>query len=127
MVEVVEHEHERLLAPLERVGQLDERGGGDVVERERDRGHEPIGVVVGLVDGEPRDRPRILLEPVLEQRRLAVPRGRDEQRERHVGRLREAAQQPLAPHVPSRTRGRWRRRSVDPSSSANSRADPSVI
>ena len=50
VVEVVEHEHERLLAQLERVGQLDERGGRDVVERVRDRGHEPIGVVVGLVD-----------------------------------------------------------------------------
>ena len=98
VVEVVEHEHERLLALLERVGQLDERGGRHVVERVRDRGHEPIGVVVGLVDGEPRDRPRILLEPVLEQRGLPVPRGRDEQRERHVGRLRQAAQQPLAPH-----------------------------
>ena len=98
VVEVVEHEHERLLAQLERVGQLDERGGLEVVERARDRGHEPIRVVVELVDGEPRDRPRILLEPVLEQRRLPVPRGRDEQRERHVGRLREAAEQPLAPH-----------------------------
>ena len=97
VMQVVEHEHERLLAQLERVGQLGERGG-DVVERVRDRGHEPIRVVVQLVDGQPRDGSRVLLEPVLEQRRLPVPRGRDEQRERHVGRLREAAEQPLAPH-----------------------------
>ena len=98
VVEVVEHEHERLLAQLERVGQLDERGGATSSSACAIAATSRSRVVVRLVDGEPRDRPRVLLEPVLEQRRLPVPRGRDEQRERHVGRLREAAEQPLASH-----------------------------
>ena len=97
-----------------------------VVERERDRGHEPIWIVVVLVDGEPGDGPRILLEPVLEQRGLAVPRGRDEQRERHMGGLREAAQQPLAPQR-ALADARAAVPALDPSTSANSNADPSVI
>ena len=97
VVEVVEHEHERLFAPLDDGGQLDERGGGhEVVECERDRSHKPLAIVVRLVNGEPGDGAPLLAEPVLDQRGLAVARGRDEQRQRHMAGLREAAQEPLA-------------------------------
>ena len=41
-------------------------------------GDQPLGIVVGRVDREPRHRPRVGLQPVHEQRRLAVARGGDE-------------------------------------------------
>ena len=127
MVHVVEREHERLLPALDRVGHRGERQVGGLAQGERERGREPFGVVVPSVDGQPRERPRIGLQPVHEQRRLAVARGRDDKGDRHVRGLAEAAQQPLtAQGPPAQTRARggdaW-----DASGSAGQSVDVSVI
>ncbi len=55
-------------APVERL---------DGVQRRRDIAEEHDGVVVGLVEGDPGERPGVFGSPLREERRLAVPRGCD--------------------------------------------------
>ena len=100
-VQIVEHQHQRALergqrAPdardalrpgrsaraRQRVEHLG-RDRLDAVDRGRDVAQEHHGVVVSAVERDPRERTRIGLGPLREQRRLAVPGGRDHGRERH--------------------------------------------
>ena len=98
VVHVVEGDDQRLVPPFDGVGQRSERQVPGLAQRDRDRGDELIRVVVGAVDRQPHHRPRIGLQPVHEKRGLAVARGRDDEGDRHVCGLAEAAQQPLAAH-----------------------------
>ena len=77
----------------------------DAVDRGRDVAQEHDRVVVSPVERDPRERTRISLGPLRQQRRLAVPGGRDHGRERQGRRA-----QP-ADHVHLRhgaRPGRWR-------------------
>jgi hypothetical protein len=119
-VDVVQHEHEGLFRAPQRLGEsLDVASaiagdpqmpaapaGADArVERPRDRGAETPRLVVSIADGHPRDGARVPGQPVDEQHRLAVPGRRDQQRDRHIGGLREAAQEPLASQRAAAQRG----------------------
>ena len=103
-MEVVEHEHQRPLersqgvpdardplrpARASRPGKRLEDIGRqrlDPVQRSRDVAQEHHGVVVGGVERDPRERTRIGLGPVGQQRRLAVPGGRDHGHDRRARR-----------------------------------------
>jgi hypothetical protein len=54
----------------------------DAMNRARDVPQEHDGVVVSAVERDPREQTPISLRPPGEQRRLAIPRGRDHGRER---------------------------------------------
>ena len=99
-VQVVEHQHQRVLGAASalprrgtRVDQIDAARAGQrvehlgrerlhAVERGRDVPQEQHGVVVPAVERDPRERTRIRFGPPRQQGRLAVPGGRDHGRER---------------------------------------------
>ena len=103
-VQIVEHQHQRALERSQRAPDTRDalRPGGsprarqrvehlgrerfDAVNRGRDVAQEHHGVVVSAVERDPRERTRIGLGPPRQQRRLAVPGGRDHGHERHARR-----------------------------------------
>ena len=105
-VRVVEHEHERRCAVVSD-GRIDCRG---------DRGQEPDPLVAGRVGGHPRERARVVLGPLAQQRGLAVARrgGDDDDGRPVLGR--EEIEQARAAHQRPGRRARGapeaRRRSV---------------
>ena len=124
LVQVVEHQHDRLAERLERV---DERGDGEVdvlgrVERERahrrgraraaerleDRAPEAPAVGVRGLEGEPRERPvaRALRRPRAEHRALARAGAGGDQRQRPTEALLERRAQARAVDPAGRGAGR---------------------
>ena len=103
---VVEHQHERAVDPLEHPGHVRQRGAGivagnapdvaEVLERTGELPEHELRVVVGVVGQDPAHRPAVRLEPVRQQRRLAVARRGHEQHERDVTGLGEPAHEPVA-------------------------------
>ncbi len=118
-VQIVEHQHQRALERSQRAPDARDalRPGGspgpgqrvehlgrerlDAVNRRRDVAQEHHGVVVSPVERDPRERTRVGLGPPREQRRLAVPGGRDHGHERR-GRARTAVRsRPPSPPCPA--------------------------
>ena len=131
VVQVVEHEHERVRALLDRVRQLVEasdRARRARRARARSRSISAIRVVVRLVDREPRHRPRVVLEPV---RRAASscrsPRGRRSASSGTCVVWARRRSSRSRRKVPRRRRGWRRRRCAEHSNSAGSIVATSVI
>jgi hypothetical protein len=104
---------ERLVA-AQRVGAVEDE---DEFVPARDRslaasshgGEQGAGVVVRGTERDPRERPRILLRPVQQRRRLAVAGRRGEQDEGDVAGLAQGAHEPRARHQAGTERGAaWR-------------------
>ena len=78
----------------------------DVIQKRGDRAEQQRGVVVALVERQPRRRPAVFVGPVREDRRLAVARGRNQQEHRCIagaGQLRDqsvTANQPRPRRAP---------------------------
>lgn len=102
--DVVDHQHERRAHRREQPAQPREQGGGHVgllrergqharvglghpLQRQDQVGDEHPGVVAALVDGEPRERARVLVVPLRDEGGLPEARGAGDQHHRHVGLL----------------------------------------
>ena len=81
-----------------------------LVERVDHRRHEQCGIVVGVNEPYPDERPIVLGGPLSEQGRLAVARGGGEQHERGRARFSQARHQSWSPHeVGAKARSRLTR------------------
>ena len=127
MVQIVEHDHEWLLAVVKRLAQTRDDDvaqvrprchkrcedglveGLDPVERRGDRPDQESRIVVAVIERDPRELPLVRFRPLREDGGLAVTRGRRQQGHRSVARVEQRRYDPV---TRDQTSLRGRRRMV---------------